>query len=120
MAWLTAPVNQAAGREAERSIHVLPPGTPRLRPGRRRRAPAVPEPVRTREDACGGYRQALRPPGRQGRQDDRLPPSVRAAIGARRDRAAGPSAAEPPLRGAAQAAGTTAVGLIVFVMRHHL
>ncbi|WP_063762400.1 DciA family protein [Streptomyces sp. NRRL F-5123] len=81
---LIALANQAAGREAVRSIRVLPPGTHISAPAVDVSPAALPEsagPVRTREDASDGYRQALaaHQAARPG-DGDRLAPAVRAAI----------------------------------------
>jgi predicted nucleic acid-binding Zn ribbon protein len=82
---LIAMANQASGRETVRAIRVLPPGTHTSAPATD--VPpkdAVPEPagpVRTREDASGGYRQALAAhQAAKAGEGDRLAPAVRAAI----------------------------------------
>jgi hypothetical protein len=82
---LIAMANQAAGREAVRSIRVLPPGTRTSIPAtdvpQKEVAPEQAGSVRTREDACAGYRQALGAhQAAKAQQGDRLPPAVRAAV----------------------------------------
>jgi hypothetical protein len=82
---LIAMANQAAGREAVRSIRVLPPGTPTAAPAAdappQDAAPEPTGPARTREDASDGYHQALAAhQAAKAEQGDRLPPAVRAAI----------------------------------------
>ncbi|WNI20263.1 DUF721 domain-containing protein [Actinacidiphila sp. ITFR-21] len=81
---LVAMANQVAGREAVRSIRVLPPGTRTSAPAAEVSPAAAPEPagpVRTREDASAGYRQALTAlQAGKVEQGDKLAPSVRAAI----------------------------------------
>lgn len=81
---LVALANQAVGRQAVRTIRVLPPGTAR--------GPAAPEaapatapppgaPAGTRQDASAGYRQALAAHrASRAEQDDKLAPAVRAAV----------------------------------------
>jgi len=83
---LVALANQAVGREAVRSIRVLPPGmqtsgTAAPSEAWQDVAPEPARPVRTREEASGGYRQALaaHQASKQG-QGDRLAPAVRAAV----------------------------------------
>jgi predicted nucleic acid-binding Zn ribbon protein len=84
IARLITMANQAAGRDAVRSIRVLPPGTHTAVPAAdvpQETAPEPAGPVRTREDASGGYRQALAAhQAAKAEQGDRLPPAVRAAI----------------------------------------
>lgn len=80
---LVALANQAVGRQAVRTIRVLPPGTargpavPEVTPAA---APASEAPVRTRQDASPGYRQALAAL-QAGNEEhgDKLTPAVRAA-----------------------------------------
>lgn len=77
---LIAMANKATDREAVRSIRVLPPGTHTSAPA----ADVPPKqagPVRTREEASGGYRQALAAHhAAKPKQGDWLTPAVRAAI----------------------------------------
>jgi predicted nucleic acid-binding Zn ribbon protein len=81
---LVAMANQAAGREAVRSIRVLPPGTHTSVTAADVSPAVIPEPagpVRTREDASDGYHQALAAlQAGKAEQGDRLAPAVRAAI----------------------------------------
>jgi predicted nucleic acid-binding Zn ribbon protein len=81
---LVAMANQAAGRDVVRSIRVLPPGTCPTVPASDVSPAGIPEPagpVRTRQDASAGYRQALAAlqAGKE-QQHDPLAPAVRAAI----------------------------------------
>lgn len=82
---LVTMANQAAGREAVRAIRVLPPGTHTSAPAAdvppKEAAPEQAGPVRTREDASGGYRQALAAlQASKEQQHAPLAPAVRAAI----------------------------------------
>ncbi|SHN37516.1 DciA family protein [Actinacidiphila paucisporea] len=80
---LIALANQAAGRETVHSIRVLPPGIHTSTPAADLAPDAAPKPagpVRTREEASDGYRQALTALQAGTKQGDRLAPAVRAAI----------------------------------------